>query len=91
MGRRNRRNADQERPLGSPGGFGLQSRETDSAGEWVVRRVPGAAAAKPYRCPGCDQVIVPGTPHVVAWLDEPGRGSDARRHWHSMCWQRRRR
>ncbi|HEY1003080.1 MAG TPA: hypothetical protein VGD83_25900 [Streptosporangiaceae bacterium] len=23
-------------------------------GDWVVRRVPGAATAKAYRCPGCD-------------------------------------
>ena len=28
--------------------------------------VPGAASAKAYRCPGCDQEIVPGTPHIVA-------------------------
>ncbi|MGE5288516.1 MAG: hypothetical protein ACM3ML_15220 [Micromonosporaceae bacterium] len=36
-------------------------------GDWVVRPVSGAAAAKTYRCPGCDQEIPPGTPHVVAW------------------------
>ena len=35
-------------------------------GTWVVRRIPGAAATKMYRCPGCDQEIMPGKPHLVA-------------------------
>src|ERR1035441_10283733 len=39
-------------------------------GVWVVRRVPGAAAAKTYRCPGCDQEIIPGTPHMVVWPEQ---------------------
>ena len=34
-------------------------------GEWIVRQVPGAAATKLYRCPGCDQELRPGTAHVV--------------------------
>ena len=63
-------------------------------GDWVVRPVPGAAATKTYRCPGCDQEIPPGTPHVVAW---PADGQpfginhavSARRHWHRPCWERR--
>ena len=50
-------------------------------GDWVVRRVP-AGAAKAYRCPGCDQEIAPGTPHVVAWpLTAPG--CPAARPWTS--------
>jgi hypothetical protein len=57
-------------------------------GEWVVRQVPGAAATKTYRCPGCNQEILPGVPHVVVWpLETPG--PDERRHWHNSCWQRR--
>jgi hypothetical protein len=56
-------------------------------GEWVVRPVPGAAAAKPYRCPGCDQELYPGVAHVVTWPAHAG--ADARRHWHTVCWQRR--
>ncbi|MGO9078924.1 MAG: ATP/GTP-binding protein [Streptosporangiaceae bacterium] len=57
-------------------------------GDWVVRQVPGAATAKTYRCPGCDQEIRPGTAHLVAWpADAPGPAE--RRHWHSACWQRR--
>ena len=59
-------------------------------GDWVVGKVPGAATAKAYRCPGCDQEILPGTPHVVAWpADAVGAGLDERRHWHTSCWQHR--
>ena len=58
-------------------------------GDWVVRQVPGAAAAKLYRCPGCDQEIRPGTGHVVVWPAELTDGTKERRHWHSGCWQRR--
>ena len=61
--------------------------------DYVVRRVTGSAATKPYRCPGCQQVIRPATPHVVAW---PVHGSmfvdtglDERRHWHTACWSAR--
>jgi hypothetical protein len=57
-------------------------------GEWIVRHVPGAAATKTYRCPGCDQELVPGNAHVVVWpAYTPGAAE--RRHWHSSCWQRR--
>lgn len=53
--------------------------------DWTVRPVSGQAAAKSYRCPGCDHPIAPGQPHVVAW--PPGE-LDARRHWHTACWRR---
>ena len=56
-------------------------------GDWVVRPVPGAAATKPYRCPGCDQELYPGIAHVVVWPTHSGVA--ARRHWHTVCWQRR--
>ena len=49
----------------------------------VVRRVAGNAPGRPYRCPGCDQELDGGTPHVVAW---PEGRSDDRRHWHTACW-----
>jgi hypothetical protein len=62
--------------------------ETWPDGDWVIRQVPGAAATKMYRCPGCDQEIIPGSPHVVVWPAETP-GPDERRHWHSGCWQRR--
>ncbi len=61
--------------------------------EYVVRPVTGSAATKPYRCPGCDQLIRPATPHVVAWPVLPstfgGSGLDERRHWHTACWRAR--
>lgn len=58
-------------------------------GEWVVRRVTGSAATKPYRCPGCDQEIRPATPHVVSWPADRAEGLAERRHWHSACWRAR--
>jgi len=57
-------------------------------GDWVVRQVPGAAAVKTYRCPGCDQELLPGTAHVVVW-PAYAPGPEERRHWHNACWQRR--
>lgn len=64
--------------------------------EYVVRAVTGSAATKPYRCPGCHQLIRPATPHTVAWpvvaslLAGPGgSGLDERRHWHTPCWKAR--
>ncbi|HVF19602.1 MAG TPA: ATP/GTP-binding protein [Mycobacteriales bacterium] len=53
---------------------------------YVERRVTGSASTKAYRCPGCDQEIRIGTPHVVAW---PVAELGARRHWHAACWARR--
>jgi len=63
--------------------------------EYVVRRVTGSAATKPYRCPGCQQVVRPATPHTVAWpvlpstFSSTGTGLDERRHWHTGCWSAR--
>jgi hypothetical protein len=66
------------------GGFGRS--ESWQGEEWLVRHVAGASAAgKRYRCPGCDQEIPSGVPHVVAW-PEHGGGIDERRHWHKACW-----
>ena len=59
-----------------------------AAGPVNGSQVPGAAATKMYRCPGCDQEILPGTAHIVAWpAQTPGPAE--RRHWHNACWQRR--
>ncbi|MET0711546.1 MAG: hypothetical protein ABWZ30_03455 [Jiangellaceae bacterium] len=64
-------------------------------GEWVVRRLTGSSATKPYRCPGCDRPIRPATPHIVAWPVEgttlSGGGTAERRHWHTGCWRARNR
>lgn len=72
-----------------------ESIESGPDGEWVVRRITGSASTKPYRCPGCDQLIRPATPHIVAWptvsLSFTGEGIDERRHWHTGCWRSRHR
>ena len=59
--------------------------------DWVVRSIRGSSSTKTYRCPGCDQEIVPATPHVVVWRAEPivGQGPEDRRHWHTSCWRAR--
>ena len=60
--------------------------------EYVVRKVTGSSATKPYTCPGCHRTIRPATPHTVAWpvvpstFDRSATGLDERRHWHNACW-----
>ncbi len=73
--------------------------EEAADGDWVVRRLTGAASGKTYRCPGCDQEIRPATPHLVTWPAYPRdsdldpwdteSAADRRRHWHATCWQAR--
>jgi len=71
--------------------YGVGSVQTWGDGQWMVRNIPGPAAVKTYRCPGCDHEIPPGVAHVVAWpADERGGLSD-RRHWHTGCWRARER
>lgn len=64
-------------------GFGGSTEEWQGE-DWVVRPIAGSASGKAYRCPGCDQEIVPGVAHVVAWREHDG--VDDRRHWHRACW-----
>jgi hypothetical protein len=73
---RERLRSGEQEPLRPPSGESVED-------GWVVRRVAGSADPKPYRCPGCDQVLDGGQPHVVAW---PEGRSDDRRHWHTPCW-----
>lgn len=78
---------DRDRLLG-----GVGRRETHPDGDWFVRSVSGAASPKTYRCPGCDQEVAAGTPHVVVWRAEPVvefGGLADRRHWHTPCWAAR--
>jgi hypothetical protein len=84
--RPNRSHRPEHVPLRSAG---LTRRESAPDGDWVVRSVSGSASGKDYRCPGCEQLIVAGTGHVVAWpADEVGSVAD-RRHWHTACWSAR--
>ncbi len=70
----------------SGGRYGLERTEDWRGEEWAVRLV-GGSAGKQYRCPGCDQEIPAGVPHVVAW---PRMGHvEDRRHWHKSCWNAR--
>ncbi|MBK8445829.1 MAG: hypothetical protein IPL41_03740 [Micropruina sp.] len=77
------------RPLSSHAGA-----VTKSDGRWMTQTMPGQAAVKDYRCPGCEHLVTQGTPHVVVWPVEPSLGSqravEERRHWHTSCWARRR-
>jgi len=82
--RRNRRPAPAPGPAPRP-----ERTESGPDGEWTVRQVSGVATVKSYRCPGCDQEIVPGTPHVVAWNADQLIGVEGRRHWHTVCWDNR--
>lgn len=58
--------------------------EWASAEGFSVRGVSGEKG-KTYVCPGCHQVIRPGTPHLVVMMDGELEG---RRHWHTECWRR---
>ncbi|MGH8866955.1 MAG: hypothetical protein ACRDYU_03030 [Actinomycetes bacterium] len=85
MPRANRRRRDPA-PSDPAEGAGAQRVEEHHDGDWVVRRVTGAASTKRYRCPGCDHEISPATPHLVVW---PLGDMDDRRHWHTPCWSAR--
>ncbi|WP_322749630.1 MULTISPECIES: hypothetical protein [unclassified Frankia] len=86
MTRRRSRRARPERPPLPPAVVGAETIEQRADGDWIVRRISGAAARKYYRCPGCQQEILPATPHVVCWRDDH---IAERRHWHTACWTRR--
>ena len=43
--------------------------EEHNDGIYVVRQLTGSSSNKPYRCPGCDQMIPMATPHIVAWIE----------------------
>jgi hypothetical protein len=87
MPRQNRRRLTDALPARPSASVG--ERREDWGGErYVVRGVTASGAVKAYRCPGCDQEVRPGVPHVVTW---PAFDNDAgdRRHWHTPCWAAR--
>lgn len=86
--RRNRRTPSSGVPDPENGRRKVEAVEDGPDGEqWYVRHIPGVNATKVYRCPGCDQEIGVGLPHVVAWKVDGA--VDARRHWHTGCWRAR--
>ncbi|MEO3935927.1 hypothetical protein V3N99_04115 [Dermatophilaceae bacterium Soc4.6] len=88
MPRANRRRKD-DSPLDAARLGGVTSTQRYAGGYWTVRQVTGASATRPYLCPGCQQDVPVGVPHVVAWPADGVGGVGDRRHWHSGCWQRR--
>jgi len=60
--------------------------EEHDDGIYIVRKISGSSSNKPYRCPGCDQLIPMATPHTVAWIEHD---VESRRHWHTACWNKR--
>jgi hypothetical protein len=88
--RRNRPRPDPAPPLDAERARrGVESIQSTFDGQWRVRAIPGDAAVKAYRCPGCDHEIRPGVAHLVVWPAD-GRGDlGDRRHWHSGCWRAR--
>ncbi|GFZ94384.1 hypothetical protein [Nesterenkonia alkaliphila] len=84
----------EHRPLGTqflaPGGIAA-GRVQRRDGEYHLRHISAAAAAKDYSCPGCGLTISAGTAHVVAWRADSVLGDEfaasERRHWHSHCWR----
>jgi hypothetical protein len=86
MARVNRRRRDEHLPLRSAAAHRV---EIGPDGEWQVRQVTGSSATRDYRCPGCDQVVAAGTPHIVAWPAGEHGSVDERRHWHTPCWAAR--
>jgi hypothetical protein len=83
--------ASEHVPLDLDRASGGRRAESGADGEWTVQRVGGSE--KSFRCPGCDQLIAPGTPHLVAWAADGMFGAEHaladRRHWHTACWQAR--
>ncbi|HEV7203561.1 MAG TPA: hypothetical protein VGN18_03065 [Jatrophihabitans sp.] len=85
MPRQNRRRVEAAR--GRPVG-GSARRESWRGEAYDVRTVSGQAGTKAYRCPGCDQEIRAGVPHLVTWPADDVSADD-RRHWHTTCWDAR--
>ena len=88
MPRQNRRRADAAASASRPMSTGGERREDWRGEQYVVRGVTSLGAAKDYRCPGCDQEIRRGLPHLVAWPDFEAESRE-HRHWHSACWAAR--
>lgn len=98
MGRSNRPRR-RGRPLKRSGGGGIPPAlrqggpgEVHYAGQvWAVRQVRANDSGRSYLCPGCQQQVSAGTPHVVAWPTGSMQELENRRHWHAACWSARER
>jgi hypothetical protein len=89
MSRRRQRSSRPSTSEPFSAGAAFETIEEWPDGDWAVRRLTGSASTKPYRCPGCQQLIPTATPHLVAWPVEGSvltGGPEERRHWHNACW-----
>lgn len=77
-----RKPKNEDREIGVTG----EAIEEHAEGIYRVRKITGSSSTKPYRCPGCDQMIPMATPHTVAWIEDD---VESRRHWHNACWAKR--
>lgn len=70
---------------------GFRRTENRRGIEYAVQPISVRAATKPYTCPGCNQRVPEGVAHVVVWRVDSVMGEqaglEARRHWHTHCWQ----
>ncbi|MEO9220864.1 MAG: hypothetical protein ABI251_03625 [Mycobacteriaceae bacterium] len=89
MPRRNRQRRRGSRTPAPPERSAQPRAESGPDGDWSVRSVSVAQAAKVYRCPACDHPIGIGVAHVVAWRNDDLYGVADRRHWHNGCWSGR--
>ncbi len=89
MPRANRRRRDDVPLERSRALSGAPARQTYAGRDWLVRAVAGTATDRAYRCPGCEQDLPAGIPHVVVWPADGVGGIDDRRHWHTQCWSAR--
>jgi hypothetical protein len=83
MPRRHRSARDREAPAPAAKGP-VNVAPTWARAEDVTVRAVSGEAGKTYRCPGCNQEIRPGIPHLVVASDDDMEG---RRHWHTPCWR----
>ena len=92
-GRRSKRRprGEEPPPLDLERALGGRRSEDAPDGSWTVQNVHGSE--KSFRCPGCQQVIVPRLAHVGAWSSDGILGPESaladRRHWHASCWTAR--
>lgn len=84
MPRKHRSARERDLPVGPPERPRGVAPDWASAEGYRVLAVSGERD-KSYRCPGCQQEIRPGTPHLVVMEHEE---VESRRHWHTPCWHR---
>jgi hypothetical protein len=91
MGRKNRRNRDENKPISDGAIYGFSARvETKRGVEYQVRRTLRGQCE--YKCPHCNGVIPVGATSITVIETDhffgPNAAVEDRRHWHDACWRR---